>query len=101
MKSLTESTRETRRQALLRLLLIQPGYRTNSSNLHAGLYAMGLVTSRDEVNTDLHWLRDQGLLRLDEVAEVPGLCVAEITARGEDVAQGHAMVPGVRRPEPR
>lgn len=101
MKSFAERHREDRRLVLLRLLSEEPGYRANSSNLHTGLYALGIACSRDDVITDLHWLRDQALLRLDEVPEVPGLFVACIAARGEDVVHGRAQVPGVSRPSPR
>ncbi|MCP1375378.1 ArsR family transcriptional regulator [Dyella lutea] len=101
MKTFAESLRETRRLVLLRLLSEQPGYRSNSSNLHTGLYALGIAGSRDDVITDLHWLRDQALLDLDAVPEVPGLFVANITARGNDVANGQASVPGISRPSPR
>lgn len=100
-QNFADRMREDRRLVLLRLLSEQPGYRANSSNLHAGLYALGVPGSRDDVTTDLHWLREQGLLRLEDVPEAPGLCVAEITSRGEDVAKGIAVVPGVRRPGPR
>lgn len=100
-KSFADRVREDRRLVLLRLLSEQPGYRANSSNLHAGLFALGIAASRDDVTTDLHWLCDQGLLRIEGVPEAPGLFVADITARGEDVAKGTAVVPGVRRPGPR
>lgn len=90
--------REDRRLVLLRLLSEQKGYRANSSNLHAGLYALGIVASHDDVATDLHWLAEQALVTLETLPEVPGLSIATITSRGEDVASGHAVVPGVRRP---
>lgn len=101
MKSFAESYREDRRLVLLRLLSEQPGYRTNSSILHAGLDKLGISATRDDVLTDLSWLRDQGLLRLDQILEVTNLYVAEITNRGADVAHGRAVVPGVSRPSPR
>jgi hypothetical protein len=62
---------------------------------------LGIVCSRDDVTTDLHWLRDQGLLRLEAVPEAPSVTVVEITSRGDDVANGRAVVPGVRKPGPR
>lgn len=101
MKTFAERHREDRRLVLLRLLSEQPGYRANSSNLHTGLYALGIAGSRDDVITDLHWLRDQGLLRLEPVPEVASLCVASITPRGEDLVNGLTQVPGVSRPSPR
>lgn len=100
-KTFTDRLREDRRLVLLRLLSEQPGYRANSSNLHAGLYTLGIAASRDDVTTDLHWLRDQSLVVLEPVPEVPELLIASITARGDDVANGVAIVPGVRRPGPR
>lgn len=100
-KTFTDRLREDRRLVLLRLLSEQPGYRANSSNLHAGLYTLGIAASRDDVTTDLHWLREQSLVVLEPVPEVPELLIASITARGDDVANGVAIVPGVRRPGPR
>jgi hypothetical protein len=101
MKTFTDRLREDRRLVLLRLLSEQPGYRANSSNLHAGHSTLGIAASRDDVTTDLHWLRDQSLVVLEPVPEVPELLIASITARGDDVANGVAIVPGVRRPGPR
>jgi hypothetical protein len=99
VKTFAERLREDRRLVLLRLLSEQNGYRTNSSVLHAGLHALAVAASRDDVLTDLYWLQDQALVRLSE--PVPGVQVAELTARGHDVATGHAVVPGVNRPSPR
>lgn len=100
-KPFADRLREDRRLVLLRLLSEQPGYRCNSSNLHAGLYGLAIAASRDDVATDLHWLRDMGLLTLEDVPEVPGLTIATLSTRGDDVAKGQAIVPGVRRPGPR
>ena len=100
-KTFPDRLREDRRLVLLRLLSEQPGYRANSSNLHAGLYSLGIAASRDDVTTDLHWLKDQSLVRLESLPEVPDLVIATITTRGEDVVNGIAIVPGVRRPGPR
>ena len=58
-----------------------------------------MACSRDDVLTDLAWLRDQALVRLIET--VPGVQVAELSARGMDVARGMAIVPGVSRPSPK
>lgn len=98
-KTFAERLREDRRLVLLRLLAEQIAYRTNSSILHAGLHHLGVASSRDDVLTDLYWLRDQGLVRLDQPVE--GVVVAELTSRGSDVAKGHAEVPGVSKPSPK
>lgn len=98
-KSFAERLREDRRLVLLRLLSETNGYRTNSSILHSGLFGLGIVSSRDDVNTDLQWLQEQGLLRLNE--PVSGVVVAELAARGFDVVNGATNVPGVSRPSPK
>ncbi|MEI7036449.1 ArsR family transcriptional regulator [Fulvimonas yonginensis] len=100
-KTFAERLREDRRLVMLRLLSEQPGYRMNSSNLHAGLHHLAVAATRDDVATDLHWLKDQGMVLLEPVPEVPSLYLVTITARGGDVAAGHANVPGISRPTPR
>ncbi|CAM4295352.1 MULTISPECIES: VpaChn25_0724 family phage protein [Stenotrophomonas] len=98
-KTFAERHREDRRLVLLRLLSEQNGYRANSSVLHAGLNVLAVAASRDDVLTDLTWLSEQSLVRVDE--PVPGVMVAELSARGHDVSRGMASVPGVSRPSPR
>ncbi|NII74219.1 hypothetical protein FHW84_002804 [Dyella sp. SG562] len=100
-KSFAERVREDRRLVILRLLSEQPGYRMNSSNIHAGLHHLAIAASRDDVATDIHWLRDQSLLQITPVPEAPSLYICELTGRGNDVAVGNATVPGVNRPSPR
>jgi hypothetical protein len=99
MKPFAESLREMRRLVILRLLNEQHGYTANHSILHAGLLTLGVASSRDDVATDLHWLRDQGLLTLDE--PVPGVWRAVLGIRGQEVATGQVVVPGVQRPSAR
>lgn len=101
MKTFAERLREDRRLVMLRVLSEQPGYRLNSSNLHAGLQHLSIVATRDDVATDLHWLREQGLVHLEVVPEVPGLYLVTLTSRGGDVGAGIARVPGVAAPSPR
>lgn len=100
MKTFADCLREDRRLVILRILSEQPGYRLNSSNLHAGLHHLGVAASRDDVVTDIHWLRDQSLLQLEDL-EITNLYLCTLTARGGDVACGNARVPGVSRPTPR
>ena len=98
-KTFADHLRENRRLVLLRLLEESPGYQANSSTLHAGLNFIGVPGSRDDINTDLAWLQEQGYVALREA--VDGVRVATLTARGHDVATGQAIVPGVRRPGPK
>lgn len=99
MTTFSERLRQDRRLVLLRILSEQKGYFSNSSQLHAGLHYLGVASDRDDVLTDLHWLRDQDLVALSEA--VPGVQVATLTNRGLSVAQGHTLVPGVSRPSPK
>lgn len=97
--SYAQYLREQRRLVILRLLSEQNAYMSNSAVLHAGLHHLGIASSRDEVRTDLAWLAEQGLLRLDEAAE--GVYVATLSARGLDLVQGQTHVPGVAKPSPK
>lgn len=99
MKTFAERLREDRRLVILRLLAEQNAYRTNSSIIHAGLHHLGVAATRDDVATDLSWLREQSLVFLEDVGA--DLCVATLSSRGKDVVDGQAVVPGVSRPSPR
>ena len=86
------------RLVILKALEQDLGYSHNESILHAIVEKFGHKCSRDQVKTQLAWLREQGLVDLEEVA---GIYVATITQRGADVATGRANAPGVKRPSPR
>lgn len=98
-KTFADTLRELRRLTLLRLLSESRGYFGNSSILHAGLMHLGVQSDRDDVLTDLHWLSDQGLVTLTEA--IPSVLVATLTSRGNEVATGRTVVPGVQRPGPK
>ncbi len=70
----------------------------NESVIQSCLDAYGHRISRDAVRTHLSWLAEQGLLRLENVA---GCYVGTLTARGQDVCEGRATVPGVKKPRAR
>jgi len=86
------------RLVILRTLAETNGYSCNESIIHSILAKFGHKCSRDQVKVQLAWLQEQGLVSLDEVADI---YVATITGRGVDVASGLATVPGVKRPHPR
>ena len=92
-QTLTEDVRLT----VLQLLAEADGYDLNSAILKRALADFGHRPSRDKLDTDLHWLAEQGLLTLSTTG---GLVVARLTHRGADVASGAARAPGVRRPDP-
>ena len=99
MKSYFEHLREERRLVILRLLSEFAGYTANSSILSSGLAHLGVPASRDQVHTELDWLAEQGLLTQEDLGI--GVRTATLTARGDDVAKGLAVVSGVKRPSPR
>ena len=88
---------EDLRLVTLRILAEASGYRANESLLNALLRAWGHVVSRDRVRAELAWLKEQGLVSIEEIG---GVMIATLTERGQDVTAGAAAVPGVRRPGP-
>lgn len=90
---------EDRRLVILRALNEDAGYSHNESVLQSVLARFGHKVSRDQVKTLLGWLAEQGLITTSVVGE--SLIVAQLTARGGDVATGMVVVPGVKRPGPR
>jgi len=95
--SLSQLLNEDRRLVILRLLAQDPGYQLNVYVLRPALQSMGHTVSHDRVETDLSWLAEQGLVTIGKASDVT---VGKLTARGADVAEGRATVPGVKRPEP-
>lgn len=96
--SLADLLRQDRRLVILRFLSEDADYRLNTSVLRSALDAYGHGVSRDQVETDVEWLAEQGLVTVEAVGPVR---VVTITARGVDVSAGRAVVPGVKRPGPR
>jgi hypothetical protein len=90
-----EFLREDMRLVLLRILTEMPAYRGNSSVLTEVLERFGHAATRDQVKTELAWLAEQGLLTLEDAGSVR---VATLTERGQDVATGRAVTPGIKRP---
>lgn len=95
--SYTKLLQEDRRLTLLRLLAASPGHEANHYVLQAGLDQMGHNISRDLVQSELSWLEEQGLITLERL---DALVVATLNGRGEDVCNGRAVVPGVKKPVP-
>lgn len=86
------------RLILLRAMEEAPGYNLNESILHTIVGKFGHSVSRDVIKTELSWLKEQGLVSLENVI---GYYVVTLTQRGADVAAGRSSVPGVERPSPR
>ena len=98
MTDLSEIIDRSLRLALLRLLSEAPGYSANHAVLTSAAVSLGFHVSRDKVRTTLDWLKEQGLISIDDLG---GVVVAHCLQRGLDVASGMATVTGVDRPSPR
>lgn len=96
-KTFAQLQAENRRCAFLRFLAEDADYAMNTSILQSALAEIGHGVSRDQINTDAMWLEEQGLTACENVG---GIVVVNITQRGLDVAEGRAVVPGVKRPGP-
>ena len=69
---------EDRRLVILRVLLESAAYTANEYLLHSMVERLGHVVSTDRIHTDLAWLKEQGLISVDDVATV---LVAKLQAR--------------------
>lgn len=98
MDHLAKAWREHLRLALLRTLAETPGYAANESLLTDMAHALGIQATRDQVAGELTWLKDGGLMGMEEIG---GLRLATINQRGLDVAAGRVTYPGVKRPSPK
>lgn len=87
-----------RRLTILILLANAAAYTLHEQVLKMQLAGQAEAVSTDVLRADLQWLADQGLLVARQDA---GYWSATLTARGNDVAAGLAVVPGVARPEPK
>lgn len=95
--SFAQHQQHDRRLRILQLLSKSSGYKANESLIVSGLHFYGHDDSGDLVRTELAWLEEQGLISIENVA---GLSICAINARGIDVSQGRAAVPGIRKPGP-
>ena len=98
MMTLEDRLTEDRRLVMLRVLDEAPGCSANESILQDILVDFGHRVSRDYVKTQMHWLREQGLIRLESVRDY---LIATIAARGSEAVKGYVVVPGVKRPTPK
>lgn len=90
--------RKHRRLAILRFLKDCAEYSANGSVLKDVLNGMSIGSTHDQVTTELAWLRDQGMISLDDLGFA---LLATATVSGIEVASGIASHPDVQRPSPR
>lgn len=87
--------REHVRLTILRAMAETPTQGSNESALAQFVNLFHPGTTRDQIRTEMTWLSEQGLLKVELVGE---LMVATISKRGVDVGKGHSRVPGVAKP---
>lgn len=96
--SFQKRVQEHLRLTLLRLLEEESDRTLNDSLINDLTEDYGFTPNRDRTRTELAWLEEQGLVRLETIS---GLALATLTERGSDVARGRAIVPGIKRPSAR
>jgi len=94
---ITERLAEARRLAILLVLKECPAYEANEAFIAIALRDLGHPVAHNLMRIDLAWLKDAGLLEVEELA---GVMIARVGLRGLDTALGHAVIPGVKRPLP-
>jgi len=95
--NLLDFKREDRRLLILRALAAENDYSISDTVIRLLLAEYGHRESSDTIRTDLAWLVEQGLITTEAVGTA---VVATATRRGVEAADGSAVVPGVRRPQP-
>lgn len=95
MSSFKQHMAEDRRLTILRILQESGAYTANHFLLSDALDSFGHKVSFDQLRTDLAWLQEQGVVKVKILEDVH---IATLTQRGQDVAQGRAIVPGIKRP---
>lgn len=95
--SFNDFLREDQRLVILQVLEQDSGYSHNEQVIKRMLQALGHSMSSDAVRSQLHWLQELDLVTLAQTGDIT---VAKLTERGQDVAKGHTIVPGIARPRP-
>ena len=95
MMALIDIHNENERLSILHALNASKAFKGNDHIIRTTCEAFNNLMSSDQIKTHLYWLQEQGLVRLNVIET----CVnATLTARGQDVSLGLAIVPGVLRP---
>lgn len=98
MTDYSATVRRHRRLAILRHLADCAEYTGNASILQDVLRGVGLPSTRDQVVTELAWLKEQGFVSYDDRAD---FIVVTASGRGVEIARGLATHPEIQRPGPR
>lgn len=96
--SFAEELQKDRRLVILRALADESDYSMNESNIQICLKMFGHGKPRDVIKADIAWLEEQSLVTVKNLMD--RIMVATITQRGQEVAEGVTVHPGVKRPGP-
>lgn len=96
--SYSETLAKHRRLSILRHLEKSADYTSNVSIITDVLNGVGVTSTRDQVVTDLTWLRDNGFVTYQASGD---FIVAEVTSRGVEIALGRTTHPDIQRPSAR
>lgn len=96
--SYADTIRKHRRLAILRHLAECSDYTSNASILVDVLDGVGVTSTRDQVVTELAWLKEQGFVTIEDRGF---FVIAEATRAGVEIAQGRGTHPEIQRPSPR
>ncbi len=94
--SLIDIENEIFRRDILQLLEQDSGYALTEMVLVRALAELGNPIPRARLRAQLHWLSNQSLVTLGDLAG-SGLLTAKLTERGEEVALGVLRAEGVAR----
>lgn len=73
-------------------------YTANQETLIKTLKAKGHVISRDQLHIELSWLENTADAIVDAVSG--GVHIATLMLRGQEIAEGTLVIPGIHRPLP-
>ncbi|AAN53741.1 ArsR family transcriptional regulator [Shewanella oneidensis MR-1] len=96
--SIQQIINEHQRRSILTALSAMVGFGANHSMVRETCATFGVEMSNDVIKTQLYWLEEQGLVSIKTQGNY---LIAELKARGQDVVDGLANVPGIKRPSAR
>lgn len=92
---------EDRRLSILQVLASEPDYSVNEYVLKSALASLGHGVSSDRIRSDVAWLAEQDLVRVETVGSTTQ--VITVRDRGVDIANGlvpQSQHPGIKHPRP-
>lgn len=95
--SYVDHLRKHRRLSILRTLDGAPSYASNESILTGMVNQFRIMSTRDQVRSEIVWLAEQGLVTTEDLS---GLLIVTATQRGIEIAQGITSHPDIARRSP-